>query len=176
MSRVRVHRCRVLFVVFCAGLLAALATAQEQPKAEVFGGYQHTQISSTGADGWNASFTGNVNRWFGVTADFSGVYKNFSGVGARAYTYAFGPTFSVRHGHVTPFAHVLLGGVHVSAGFESLSASTNGFATMIGGGVDVQAAKHVAIRVFQGDWIVWQVQGVTSKSSGRVSAGLVIRF
>jgi hypothetical protein len=156
--------------------LATLATAQEQPKVEVFAGYQHTQISSTGAEGWNASATGIVNRWFGVTADFSGVYKGFGGVNARAYSYTFGPTFSARYRHVTPFAHVLLGGVHVSAGFQNLSASTSGFTTMVGGGLDVKATDHIAIRAIQGDWILWHIQNVTNSSNGRISAGIVFRF
>jgi len=53
-----------------------LASAQETtPKADIFGGYSllHTGgFVGDNASGWNASITGNLNRWFGLTADLSG--------------------------------------------------------------------------------------------------------
>ena len=50
--------------------------------------------------------TRNVNRWFGITGDVSGSYKN----GGHMYTYMVGPTLSARTERVTPFAHALFGG------------------------------------------------------------------
>ena len=63
------------------------ATAQEYPRAEVFGGYSlfHADGSSffrlgggENLNGWNASVCGNVNSWFGLAADFSGHYDSSS--------------------------------------------------------------------------------------------------
>jgi hypothetical protein len=177
MNRVGIRRILVFVAVLCA-LLTVAAAAQERQKAEVFGGYQYTRIGGVlGANGWNAAITGNLNRWFGVTADLSGAYKGVAGVvGANAYTYTFGPTVSARGERVTPFAHVLLGGFHASAGFQGLSASTSGFAMMVGGGVDVKLTEHLSARLVQPDWVLWHAEGHTEKKNVRISTGIVFRF
>src|SRR5258708_12641658 len=73
---------------------------QETPSVEVFGGYQFSHFTpSINANGWNTAVTGNVNRWFGITGDVSGSYKN----GGHMYTYMVGPTLSARTDGVTPF-------------------------------------------------------------------------
>jgi hypothetical protein len=169
---------KVLFFIWVGITIFALsAAAQDTPKAEVFGGYQYTQVGGVvNANGWNAAVTGNVNRWFGVTADFSGAYKSVGTVNANALTYTFGPVFSMRNKRVTPFAHALFGGFHVSAGFLGANASTNGFAAIVGGGVDVKVTSHVAVRAIQADWILWRTLGLTEEKNGRISAGLVFRF
>lgn len=171
----------VFLVALCSSVLIVPTLAQEHayPKVDVFGGYQFTRIGGSGgvnADGWNTSVTGNVSRWFGMTADFSGAYKSFGGANAKTYTYTFGPTVSARGARVTPFAHLLIGGFHASAGFEGLSGSINGFAMLVGGGVDVKVTPHVAVRVIQPDWILWQSHGITEKQNARISSGVVFRF
>jgi hypothetical protein len=64
-----------MVAVVCLGVIATLA--QDYPKVEVFGGYQYSHldllgITSLNNNGWNASVTGNVNKWFGVAGDVSG--------------------------------------------------------------------------------------------------------
>lgn len=126
-------------------LVASLSTmAQDYPKAEVFGGYSflHSDDSlsfrSPGANlhGWNASVTANLNRWFGLTADFSGHYDSSSSSAVitipdvpgfpvpsplptfttsgrsetSIHTFMAGPRFSYRKSErITPFAHLLFG-------------------------------------------------------------------
>jgi len=46
----------------------------------------------------------------------------------------------------------------------------------IGGGLDVNAGEHVAIRVIQADWLSFRRSGESSNGNVRVSAGLVFRF
>jgi hypothetical protein len=163
-----------------AAIVVWLAGAQElRPKAEIFGGYQYTRIGiapGINASGWNAAVTGNLNRWAGVTADFSGVYRNIGGIGLSAHTFTFGPTVSARGQRVTPFAHALFGGFRGSTGAGAFSAGLNGFTMMIGGGVDVQVVRHVAVRAGQLDWILWNSSGVTEKKNARFSVGLVFRL
>ncbi len=112
-----------LFVL--VGVFSLPVSAQDYPKGELFGGYQFTHLNpGINANGWNASITGNVNRWFGVTADFSGAYKN----GGKFHTAMAGPVFSLRKSEiVTPFAHVLVGAAVLSGGGTSTA-----FATAIG--------------------------------------------
>ncbi len=168
----------LLLLILCAAS-ALPAAAAEELKVDLFGGYQYTRIGGPGgvnANGWNAALTGNVNRWFGVTADFSGTYKGVGGISANAYTYTFGPTVTLRNERVSPFAHALFGGFRASAGLGGSSTSTNGFAMLMGGGIDVKATPRVSIRVFQADWIMWRTQGITEKKNARISAGLVFRM
>jgi len=107
------------------GLFSLAAVAQENySKAEVFGGYQYTRFDGgVNANGFNGAITGNLNHWFGVAADFSGAYKNVSGVDTKTYTYTFGPQVAMRRGGAfTPFAHALFGGFHSSASASGISA------------------------------------------------------
>ena len=68
-------------VLFC--LLANFAFAQES-RADLFGGYSYVNIDTNGltsrqnANGWEASISGNFNRWFAVEGDVSGYYKTYS--------------------------------------------------------------------------------------------------
>lgn len=139
------------------------------PKAEIFGGYQFSHLDpGLNANGWNVAANGNLSRWFGVTADFSGAYKN----GGHVYTYMFGPTFSARSKGVTPFVHALFGGATAGAG----GGSANAFSIALGGGMDVNASKHFAVRLVQADWLLLRSGGITDKKNARVSTGIVFRF
>ena len=168
---------RKLLTVTVLVLLASLsAAAQDFPKAEIFGGYQLTRLDGTTLNGWNAALTGNLNHWFGVTADFSGAYTSQGGVDFRNYTYTFGPTIAARGNETfTPFAHALFGGSHASAGFGGVSASDNGFAMIFGGGVDAKFSQHLSFRVAQFDWMSFHANGGSSNNNFRYSAGIVIR-
>jgi hypothetical protein len=157
-------------------LLVSSATAQDFPRAEVFGGYQYSRQQSTNLNGWNASLTGNYNRWFGLTGDFSGAYHSEGGADFRSYTYTFGPTVAARNNEkFTPFAHALFGGVHQSTDFAGSSlGSVNGFAVFLGGGVDATLSPHLAVRVGQFDYARFHFSA-GSANVFRYSAGIVFR-
>jgi len=168
-----------LILILSVVLLGAQLYAADEPKVELFGGYQYTRIGGAegvNANGWNGAITGYMNDWFGLEADFSGAYKSFGGANLNAHTYTFGPVFAAAGDRAKPFAHALFGGFHASAGFQGEGASVNGFAMMLGGGVDIKASDHISVRAVQADWILWRAEGVTEKTNGRVSAGLVFRF
>jgi len=157
---------RLLTIAVAVSVLVLPAAAQRDfPRAEVFAGYQFLHLNpSLNASGWNAAVNGNVNRWLGITADFSGVYKN----GGHLYTYMFGPSFSARTGPVTAFARTLLGG--------ATDGGDSAFSMAVGGGADVNAGEHFAIRLVQADWMLFRSGGVSAKKNARVSAGVVFRF
>jgi hypothetical protein len=177
-------------IILCIAMLACYPlAAEDHPNVELFGGYQHLRVGvapDIGANGWNAAITGYANRWFGVTADFSGAYSSVATVGLRAHTFAFGPTFALRGERVTPFAHLLLGGFHASAGasgfnfglagMPGFNVGLSGFAMLTGGGVDVRISKRVSARLFQLDWLLWEGADVTEKKNGRIASGIVIRL
>jgi opacity protein-like surface antigen len=137
---------QALILAAALALASLTARAQETPKVEVFGGYSLLRADGDGGpssnlNGWQASLAGNLNRHFGVVAEFSGHYGNervrrseliAAGVpvpissrdtdpdpvyrlDSRAHTFLFGPRLSFRQNpRVTPFAHALVGGTRAS--------------------------------------------------------------
>jgi hypothetical protein len=167
-----------LIVGLLLTVLSATSVAADFPKAEIFGGYQFTHLDGgPNANGFNFALNGNFNNWFGITADLSATYGSIGPVSVSNYTYTFGPVVSARQNKgYTPFVHALFGGDHASAGFLGSSASANGFATMLGGGLDVNVNDRVAVRAGQFDWFLVHGSGGTSKGNVRLSFGVVFRF
>jgi hypothetical protein len=171
----------ILSLIVVVGLLALPLMAQDYPKAQIFGGYQYLHLGGSGTDvnanGWNASLTGNFNKYFGVAADFSGAYKTISGVDAKVYSYTGGPVFHFNsEGTVDPFVHALFGGAHASASISGVgSGSENGFTMMYGGGADIKISRMWALRG-QGDWVYYRFSGVSESHNVRLSVGVVLRF
>ena len=152
-------------VLAVVGLLPFTAVAQ---RVEAFGGYQFTHLQpSFNAHGWDASITGNLKHIVGITADFSGAYKN----NVHNYTYTVGPTFTARLPIVQPFVHALFGGMTTGD-----AVSKSGFVMMLGGGLDIGMRKGIGFRVVQADWLSTNVSGNTRNRNVRASAGLVLKF
>jgi hypothetical protein len=173
---------KTLFVA-CLVLCCAMVTvAQENKKAEIFGGYQWTSADfGSGSDrqnfnGWNAALTGYMNKNFGITADFSGTYKTESGVSVKSYTYMFGPTLRAP-GKASPFVHALFGGDHESANASGLGSlgGDSSFAYAFGGGFDYDVAPSIAVRVAQFDYLGTRFGGENQKNF-RYSGGIVFKF
>jgi hypothetical protein len=147
---------KLIFVGVLVLAMSGLALAQDFPKFEVFGGYSYLRndladatswigdyygsdfgASKGSAHGFEASFTYNLNKWFGIKGDFSThfgkikmdgkdkysydypdeyyngyteTYTQKGGADFRQYTYLFGPEFSYRKfDKFRPFAHLLVG-------------------------------------------------------------------
>jgi hypothetical protein len=179
--------------------LSATPTFSQVPKAEIFGGYSWARQGDINiGKGWNGSVAGNFNRWFGVEGDISGHYYSrdlydVSGVNVEAsvsfLTYRFGPRFSFRSEDnlVTPFAHFLVGGVRtkgtgsgsVAGTTFNVSQSSNDFAGLAGGGIDIGRGS-VAVRAIQVDYSMLRAHdlfGTSGTSNGvRISTGVVFRL
>ena len=172
---------RMIFVVGLMVMMYLPTMAQEQkPRVEVFGGYSY---AGGNFHGWNASVTGNVNKWFGVTADFSGYHGGTSEPNFEerqsANTYMVGPKFSLRRKRVTPFAYALFGGARIhsrATEFGQLSIATDtGSGIALGGGLDVRVNDRIAIRAFQRDYLRVNLFNEVN-NRGRLSFGLVLRL
>lgn len=165
-------------------LLAALtASAQDTPKAELFAGYSYLHldggVSKTlgflfprggSANGWNVSISGNVNRWFGVVADFSG-HSGVYPLRFNRHSFLFGPKLSIRYERFTPFAQALFGVAHDDDIFKIDTA----FALTAGGGVDLSVSKRFAARLIQVEY-ARSTSFAVAENNVRISAGLVLRF
>jgi outer membrane protein OmpA-like peptidoglycan-associated protein len=151
--------------------------------------------------GGSTSVAFNVNRYLGLVADFSGFHADKFGPNAPptggvvnasgdVVTYMFGPRLSFRH-KVTPFVQVLFGGVYASAvtvsgcsGFGCTPLpSENALALAAGGGLDLTLSRHVALRLFQAEYLMTRFAdrstnvGQTARQNDlRLSVGLVFRF
>jgi outer membrane protein OmpA-like peptidoglycan-associated protein len=181
------------------------------PKVEWFLGYSFWRAMPTAFSnrmdylhGGSTSVAYNFNRYLGLVADFGG-YDNtrltlftptssgtFDSSGS-AYTYVFGPRFSYRRERFTPFAQALFGGAHASsvtisgctgAPICTPLGSDNAFATMIGAGFDIRISRHIALRLFQGDFLLTHFRNPLSingeergwQKNARFSTGVVFRF
>ncbi|HEY0306767.1 MAG TPA: hypothetical protein VGB94_01260 [Acidobacteriaceae bacterium] len=182
------------------------------PRVELFLGYSRFGTASTetksgnrmvGLNGGSASLAFNLNRYFGLVADFGGYADNeleLTGTGANqplvvdasgtAYTYLFGPRLSFRNSsRFTLFAQALFGGVHASSVTVSNCTgsaciplpSQNSFAMTGGGGLDIGMTRHISLRPVQAEYMMTRFGDVVSGASAsqndlRLSAGLVFRF
>ncbi|HKP84624.1 MAG TPA: outer membrane beta-barrel protein [Blastocatellia bacterium] len=195
---------RIIFTASILVLLPLSARGQETPGVELFGGYSyfHTE-GRENLHGWNASVSANLNRWFGLVADFSGHYDSTSSRSTiivlpgsppgtlrfeskqNFHTIMIGPRFSFRkYDKITPFAHILVGGtrrhsknVAEAPGFTLSSFSDNQtvFAGAIGAGLDVKMSRSLALRLVQADYLVNHSFG-SFQHNVRLSTGLVFRF
>jgi len=168
---------KVGLLLLLAALFAIPLSAQnDYPKAEVFGGFSFLRSGGQNLAGWQGSVAGNFHRNIGVVGDFGGQYKSISGVGVSTYQFLLGPRFSVRGKGFTAFSHFLVGGVNIGAGLEGVSVRASGLALGVGGGVDVNLGKSVAIRVMQLDWGATRVLGEWETHNIRYGAGVVFKF
>jgi outer membrane protein OmpA-like peptidoglycan-associated protein/opacity protein-like surface antigen len=155
---------------------ASLAKAQDRPgpKVELFGGYS---LFQPGADvhgqlpgalfpissrleanprGAGASVTYDFNRWFGLTLDTSTDW------GSREITLAkriddaafsnlsLGPKITFRSKHFSPFLEVLLGDHRL---MPDAFHDVDKFGFLLGGGLDIDLSRHVALRLIRADYV-----------------------
>jgi hypothetical protein len=190
---------RFLAVLIFATVLPLQVLAQGAPRAEVFGGFQYFRANS-GIDvlgcgvpvgpqscfdnfnlnGWNASLSGYFNRYFGVTADFSGAYGSpeFLGIPihTKLHTFMFGPVVRLPNPtHLTPFVHALGGAAYTSADTLGISGSDTSAAWAVGGGLDLNIAPVLSVRLGQVDFLQTRIGG-DGQNNFRYSAGIVLRF
>jgi len=154
-------------------LIVTSLPVRAQDKVEVFGGYSYMRFRSSPSanlNGWEISGQYKFTDWLGGVADLDGHYGSPGGVGTSVYTYLFGPQVSLPS-RVSPFAHVLFGGAHISAaGFGNSS-----FSMAIGGGIDTELIKGIHWRIIQGDYLMTTF-GSHTQNNGRLSTGIVLRF
>jgi hypothetical protein len=183
------------------------------PKLELFLGYSrfgvgfHSETGSAGnrmvgLNGGSASLALNFNRFIALAADFGGYGDSqllLTGTGANqprtvnssgtAFTYVFGPRFTLlKDKRISFFAQVLGGGVHASAVTVANCATSctplpaqNALAMTGGGGVDIRLTHRISLRPVQAEYMLTRFAavptgGTSNQNDLRLSAGLVFRF
>lgn len=177
-------------ILACASLAAA--QSDDYKKVELYGGFSYQMVGNDLDDGdvildpesfrgFNTSVTGNLTRYFGLKADFSGHYKsrpiafgplaNGIDVDSQRYTFMGGVQVKNNSSESTfkPFVHALVGGVRVRNRVRindqlciaiaptpcpgDFTEKDTGFAAAFGGGVDIRASDRIDFRLFQIDYI-----------------------
>lgn len=182
---------------FVVGVLlasGAMMRAQEvsTPRFEAGLNYPWLHVNSSNYDyqrtgnGGSGYVEYNLDKIFGLVADFGGYANTRSGINDKALTYMFGPRFNWRHSRLSPYAQFLFGGGYAWSGPNSNSNTQNAFATASGGGLDYNLNKRIAIKPIQVEYVMTQFNsaalGGSTKSFGnhqndiRYSAGVVFRF
>jgi opacity protein-like surface antigen len=174
----------VFACILTFAVLTGAALAQDAPKSEVFAGYSYLRanpgapLSGENFNGFNTSATYNVNKYFGLAGEFNGVYGRDLGptkIDSDLYTYVFGPRFTLRRERFNVFTHALFGGAHAIDRVGGVSSSDNAFAMTLGGGLDLNLAKHFAWRLAQTDYQLTRFGG-DNQNHFRYSTGIVFRF
>jgi hypothetical protein len=126
------------------------------------------------AVGVNTSLTYFTNEWFAVegsltTAFAPRIYVNehvkYAGYGA-------GPKIAWRGKKWEPWAHAIVGGLHIVP--KTANNSESGFELQIGGGADYRIFPHLSARV-ELDWLKTHVFGAW-ENSGQANADIVFHF
>lgn len=179
------------------------------PHIEFSGGfsYSHTEaLGSSNPMGWQFTFGINPTPSLRLIGDFAhqgsvvnGLVYSGSTASIQDYQYVVGPQFVHRHyARVTPFAHTLFGVASrhytVPASFRTggtIVAHDFGFASIVGGGVDLNVKPRLAIRLIQADvslehrrWVDPQLTPAIAQLPQpsdwevrpRLSCGIVIRL
>ena len=187
---------------FLLGLLfvsSVVVNAQEKaptPQVEVGFTYGFARVNPGGnaadftQNGGSGQVEYNINRVVGLVADL-GAYHNgeINGfqVDNTTFTYLFGPRFNWRMSRFTPYVQTLVGGARFSASYDPTMAAPpvaghqNGFATAIGGGLDIALTHSISLKPIQLEYLMTQVplpfsQINHTENNLRYSAGVVLRF
>jgi hypothetical protein len=168
------------------------ASASNRTALELSVGYESTFGDLiTGSHFWmqggNAQVHGRFYRGWGAVADIAGAHIgniNSTGIGLDLVTATFGPryTWSPVHARYSVFAQGLVGeafGVNgVFPGRGNASTTANGIAVKPGGGVDFTLGPHVALRIFEADYLRTQFPNSTNNAQNNLhlGAGIILRF
>lgn len=207
---------KLLFFAILIVATASMAFAQstDYNKVEGYAGYSHNRVDTgiddndpelsdivnerEGFNGFNASITGNVTRYFGLKGDFSFHRKDQTfpigtarvDIDSSVYNFLGGVQIkdNSKETRFKPFAHALIGAARVRnradfsadvciAVFPSpcpvdFTETETGFAGAFGGGLDIRAGKRIDIRVIQFDYNPTHVFDSTQHNF-RIGAGIV---
>jgi hypothetical protein len=116
-----------------------------------------------------------------------GTYKS----NGNMFTYMFGPVVGIHAHHFNLFSEVLFGGSNstlygslynqtIIGGVASSSGSQHPYTMAVGGGIDLNAGKHVAFRLGEMDWVLTRYTNpftsTNNQNSFRYLGGVIFKF
>jgi len=134
-------------------------------------------------NGGAAEFAYPVKRSFSAVAEAGAVTAsnvNSSGLDLTLSSYLVGGRYSLRAARFTPYAQLLVGAAHASGSLApgQFGLSSTAFAMAAGGGLDLNLHSHLALRVFQADYLLTLLPNQTNdhQNNFRFSTGVVFHF
>jgi opacity protein-like surface antigen len=126
------------------------------------------------AIGTNTSLTYYTNQWLGVEGNVNTgfaptIYQNEH---VKYVSYGAGPKVAWRGRQLEPWAHGVIGGIHILP--KTADNSENGFALQVGGGADYRIYPHLSVRL-ELDWVKSHVFGIW-ENSAQANADIVLHF
>jgi hypothetical protein len=170
-------------IVFFFSSLAAAQSKSLLPGIEVFGGYSHLSLSSSGLglDNWTQMNGGEVAvtlphiyRGLGITADASANYST----ALEQYNYFIGPQYRWEFSRFRFIAHGLYGRAQTRVrqpGSTFLEPSDRQRSIALGGEVDVPISDRISVRAVQADYVAASAFG-SNRNEFRISTGLIVSF
>lgn len=191
---------KLVHIALAALFLLGIASAQNIPAIDVFGGYSYFDFNAPsnpfiafsspqrlGLKGWEVSGSVGLLHHLAAEADFSD--RNLNDCGGinltfkcSDFSYMFGPRFTLggRSRRITGFAHALVGQDRMNLPLSSgQSVSDTSLAAAAGGGVDYWFFRHVGIQLGPADFVYTHHlnnESVPSQNSYRVAGGIAFRF
>jgi outer membrane protein OmpA-like peptidoglycan-associated protein/opacity protein-like surface antigen len=183
----------------------------DTPRLELFLGYSNVLATPRSlanrivdVQGGDTNIAFNFNRYLGLVGDFAGYHAhtltfNDPGVASvdvgadgKVFTYMAGPRLSFRRPRFTLFGQALFGDanarqvtINSCTGSPSCIGlpSENSFAMALGGGLDVNLSRHIALRLIQAEYLMTRFTDPSStagttgaRNNVRLSSGIVFRF
>jgi outer membrane immunogenic protein len=171
---------------------AANTLAQEAHSGDAAATYQWVranagpgQCGCFGLNGGGVSGSWNFHGPWSLVTDFSAQYIGSAPSTGNSLTltsYLVGPRYQLPqpwlHGSHKPhpFAQILLGAAHAGGGVAGVGDSSFGFATRIGGGLDVPLSPRFALRVVQLDYYLTTFANATNDHQNNFLIGTGIVF
>jgi outer membrane immunogenic protein len=176
---------------------ASEAVAQEGFSGDAAATYQwvHTnagpgQCGCFGLNGGGVSGSWNVLGPWSVVADVSSGFTNSGAPAGHSLTltsFMAGARYQLpglprtwAHGahRVQPFAQVLVGAAHAGGGVAGIGDGSYGFASRVGGGLDVPVSRRFTVRAIQMDYYLTRIANAVNDHQNNflVGAGVVFRW
>jgi peptidoglycan-associated lipoprotein len=136
-------------------------------------------------NGGEASFAYPVSHSFSVVGEAGAVTAgnvDSTGLDLTLSHYLAGGRYSLRRfSRFTPFAQILIGVAHASGDLapdQLHIGSSTAFAMAAGGGLDLNLTHHVAVRLFQTDYLLTLLNNRVNdhQNNFRFSTGIVFHF
>src|ERR1700730_4242998 len=185
------------FMVMAALLFmgASAAVAQEGVSGDAAATYQwvHTnagpgQCGCFGLNGGGVSGSWDLRGPLSVVADISSGFTNSGAPAGHSLTltsFMAGARYQLprlprtwAHGahRVQPFAQLLVGAAHAGGGVAGIGDASSGFATRVGGGLDVPVSRRFSVRVIQIDYDLTHIANATNDHQNNLLVGAGIVF
>jgi hypothetical protein len=135
--------------------------------------FRSSAYSATGV-GWSTSFAYFFSQRLAVEANVIDAFAPtiFANEHVKYLGYGVGPKVVLWNARFAPWAHAIVGGVHIVP--QTALGGRNGFALQLGGGVDYELIPRVAARI-EADYVRTQLFG-QSQNNGQATLGLVLHF